>query len=369
MVIDAVVITVILIFSISLPMWLYPIIFYLQVIPIVSQYFPVTFNKAQHYLHYISSAANLYFPYDFCLYPGMTALASYSFRYIPFLLTVIISVVLYTANRKFKIAKNMRLSWSGLWLLILLLYTDVVNTSVSILNCPLLSDPDGTKRPRWYVDDTVTCFTGGHLPLAIVAILVLIFCVLIMVFVTAVVMRKIKKHWAFSMAKLLKAPYAEDHSWWAPVELLRRILFIIFIFIIILPGNLAPVLLFTMVCVAVIAYTKPFQTIYVNVLEVFTHVTILLLLSIASTNRFEDPVFKTESDIKESLVDDCGNVNALSEHAAMLVPFYYLPLLVLVVLLIKKVVNKLQLRFRKRSYKFTIVRNTEDFDMLTASQY
>ncbi|XP_065898155.1 uncharacterized protein [Dysidea avara] len=317
MVIDAVVITVILIFSISLPMWLYPIIFYLQVIPIVSQYFPVTFNKAQHYLHYISSAANLYFPYDFCLYPGMTALASYSFRYIPFLLTVIISVVLYTANRKFKIAKNMRLSWSGLWLLILLLYTDVVNTSVSILNCPLLSDPDGTKRPRWYVDDTVTCFTGGHLPLAIVAILVLIFCVLIMVFVTAVVMRKIKKHWAFSMAKLLKAPYAEDHSWWAPVELLRRILFIIFIFIIILPGNLAPVLLFTMVCVAVIAYTKPFQTIYVNVLEVFTHVTILLLLSIASTNRFEDPVFKTESDIKESLVDDCGNVNALSEHAAM----------------------------------------------------
>ena len=49
----------------------------------------------------------------------------------------------------------------------------------------------------------------------------------------------IQKHWAFSMAKLLKAPYAEDHSWWAPVELLRRILFIIFI--IILPGNLVSI--------------------------------------------------------------------------------------------------------------------------------
>ena len=32
---------------------------------------------------------------------------------------------------------NVRLSWSGLWLLIMLLYTDVVNTSVSILNCPI----------------------------------------------------------------------------------------------------------------------------------------------------------------------------------------------------------------------------------------
>ena len=63
-------------------------------------------------------------------------------------------------------------------------------------------------------------------------------------------------------------------------------------------------------------------------------------------------MFKTESDIKESLVDDCGNVNALSEHAAMLVPFYYLPLLVLIVILIKKIVDKIyawQLRFRKRS--------------------
>ena len=38
---------------------------------------------------------------------------------------------------------NVRLSWSGLWLLIMLLYTDVVNTSVSVLNCPILKDNDG----------------------------------------------------------------------------------------------------------------------------------------------------------------------------------------------------------------------------------
>ena len=38
---------------------------------------------------------------------------------------------------------NVRLSWSGLWLLIMLLYTDVVNTSVSILNCPTLKNKNG----------------------------------------------------------------------------------------------------------------------------------------------------------------------------------------------------------------------------------
>ena len=50
-------------------------------------------------LYYVSSAVSLYFPYDFCLYPGMTALVSHSLRYIPFVLGLIISVILYSANR------------------------------------------------------------------------------------------------------------------------------------------------------------------------------------------------------------------------------------------------------------------------------
>ena len=43
------------------------------------------------------------------------------------------------------IAKNVRLSWSGLWVLIMLLYSDVVRTSVSILHCPMLTGYDGKK--------------------------------------------------------------------------------------------------------------------------------------------------------------------------------------------------------------------------------
>ena len=50
-------------------------------------------------LHYISSAVSLYFPYDFCLYPGMTAVVSYSLRYIPFLLAVTVSIICYSVHR------------------------------------------------------------------------------------------------------------------------------------------------------------------------------------------------------------------------------------------------------------------------------
>ena len=58
-----------------------------------------TYIHSSIQLHYISSAVSLYFPYDFCLYPGMTAVASYSLRYIPFLLAVIVSIVCYSVHR------------------------------------------------------------------------------------------------------------------------------------------------------------------------------------------------------------------------------------------------------------------------------
>ena len=47
--------------------------------------------------------------------------------------------------RYFKIGRDRRLSWSGLWVLIILLSTNVLNTSVSILNCPYLSNSSGEK--------------------------------------------------------------------------------------------------------------------------------------------------------------------------------------------------------------------------------
>ena len=49
-------------------------------------------------------------------------------------------------HRKLKLGKNMKLSWSGLWVLTVLLSTSVLNTSFSILNCPSLSDDSGNKK-------------------------------------------------------------------------------------------------------------------------------------------------------------------------------------------------------------------------------
>ena len=44
----------------------------------------------------------------------------------------------------------------------------------------------------------------------------------------------------YGLAKVLTYPYVIDYYWWTPVELLRRLLFILCV--IILPGNLVSIL-------------------------------------------------------------------------------------------------------------------------------
>ena len=50
-------------------------------------------------------------------------------------------------SRQFKLGKAHHLSWNGLWVLIILLSTNVLNTSISILSCPSLSNDNGNKSP------------------------------------------------------------------------------------------------------------------------------------------------------------------------------------------------------------------------------
>lgn len=42
---------------------------------------------------YASSALGLYFPYDFCLFPGMSAIAAFGFKFIPATLATVVGTI------------------------------------------------------------------------------------------------------------------------------------------------------------------------------------------------------------------------------------------------------------------------------------
>ena len=95
---------------------------------------------------------------------------------------------------------------------------------------------------RWFVDGSVKCFTGGHLPLAIVAILILILYMLLIIFVTAVVFKRIKvrntncsfqyinsllavyKYFSYVYVAILDYDRHTGHSRWLPFYMILTLI-------------------------------------------------------------------------------------------------------------------------------------------------
>ena len=95
-------------------------------------------------LYYVGSGLSFYFVYDFCVYNEMGPFLSYLLRYLPLLVAVVVSSAMLVLRR---CLQKHAVPWHGLWWMVLLLYTHVLHTSVSILNCPALPGRDGANVP------------------------------------------------------------------------------------------------------------------------------------------------------------------------------------------------------------------------------
>ena len=59
-------------------------------------------------------------------------------------------------------------------------------------------------------------------------------------------------------------------------------------------------------------------------------------------------------------IDQCGNVDQISEHAAVLIPFYFLPLIILFGLITQKTLVKVKTRLNNRLVVITIALSCND---------
>ena len=64
-----------------------------------------------------------------------------------------------------------------------------------------------------------------------------------------------------------------------------------------------------------------------------------------AANILQDQLFR---NVKFELIDECGEVNTISEHVAMMVPFYYIPLLLLLIVLVVKLSVKIRATYKIR---------------------
>ena len=311
-----------------LVVWLYPCLFYVQILPYLAEDFPVTVSAVQQPLYYVSSGLALYFPYDFCLYGAMNPLVSYLFRYLP--LCTVVPAAIATLAVKYK--KFQRTPWYGVWTLLILMYSHVVHTSIAILNCPKIVQ----QGYRWYIDGDIECFKGGHLPLALLAITVLLVALLLMPLSIIIALQKLPQRfrWLKYLISPLTEAFRDNFKWWSAIELLRR--FVILLFIFPFHGSALVSAFVLMIFTTVYLFIQPYKSLVANILEAIQSVSSLIFLFLVSNTAIVERILQITSSIQleSSVTEDekCSNpVRGVTTLSILLASLYYLPLIILII--------------------------------------
>ncbi len=318
---DVIVVVVVLVLMVPAPSWLYPVFYYLQILPYLTQHFPITFEKLRPIVAYVGSALGLYFPYDFCLHSDMNAAAVYALRYTPpLVVTALAPIILHVRLKHFHPRE-----WHGLWWLVLMLYTPLLHTSFSLLDCPTLRG-ENPFTPRWYVNANIRCFQdAAHAPLGLFAIFVVAFCISIVPFVVLVATKRLTKpYWVHCLVGPLTRPYKAKCEWWCGVELAKR-LFLVLFAVAFKPNDIA-VLFILVLTMALSGFFKPYKNMLVNILDVAFAVDVFVLLTLRNVVDVEEE-FHSIPQQDPALVGACSDVQGFSTFVLILSPFYYLPFL------------------------------------------
>ena len=197
-------------------------LFFFQVLPYI-------FDPTSHLGGYVFLLADLFkfggpliYLSKTCIMKGLNNLYTIAFGYaLPGLaLSIFFLAYVLSANYclKFNFRRNSMLR--SFWLLLVFIYNYFVETSLLILFCPKVGD-----KQVFFYDGTMECFHGQHLPMAIIAIFLLVFLVIlppIMVFLLTNGYWRVGPQYVNTLTSGLRP----ECRWWWLVDLCRRVLLV-----------------------------------------------------------------------------------------------------------------------------------------------
>ena len=210
------------------------LIFYANIVGVNSAlYFP---PGETNVLTVFISWINLNFGIEVCFSDGMEIYTKVWLQFVfpAYLSAILIAVIVLThystTASKFLIRKN---AVKVLATLFLLSYTKLLNTIVTALSYVTLNLPDGSVRPVWLYDGNIGYLSGKHIPLFVMACLVLLFLALpyTVLLTFAPCIQKRSAHpllcWYRRSLPLFDAymgAYKDKYRCWTGVLLLTRVL-------------------------------------------------------------------------------------------------------------------------------------------------
>ena len=249
---------------------------------------------------------NLDIGFDVCFFDGLDAYAKTWLQlafpaYIISLVVIVIKISEYSPRFTRLIGSRRRDPVATLATLVLLSYTKLLSTTVSVLSFATLTYPDGSKTVVWLVDGNVQYLRGKHIGLVLVAILIILLGVpytfLLFFWQWLIRIPKIKlTMWTrlTSIITTYHTPYNNKHRYWTGLLLLVRVVLYITVAVTVSDNPKVP-LLITIILVGGLLFlkgsigTRLYRRLSVDLVETI----ILLNLQIFATFSLYN--FKTDS--------------------------------------------------------------------------
>ena len=177
---------------------------------------------------------NLDIGIDVCFFDGLDMyLKTWLQLAFPVYLVCLGVVVMIASSYSHKFARlvKTRDTIATLATLILLAYTKLLSTSITALSFTALIYPDGSKDTVWWPDANVKYFQGKHIPLALTALVIILFGLLYtaMIFLWQWIVRIPRLNWLTSTCTKLDefvtsyhVPFNSEYRYWTGLLLLVR---------------------------------------------------------------------------------------------------------------------------------------------------
>lgn len=168
---------------------------------------------------------NLDFTFDLCLTSNLDALQRLVLQYITpvYLVTLLAGVVCLTKVKGISKYLGQHSYLHGIWLIILVSYLNIANSSFEILYCRPIG-PDGDERLVLVYDAAIHCWAGVHLPWALLAVsLVTLLILPFPIYVgIAIKFSKLKP-----ITDVYTSVYRDRQRYWVIHNIFRRLLIVI----------------------------------------------------------------------------------------------------------------------------------------------
>ncbi len=166
---------------------------------------------------------------EWCFFSSLSALENYAFHYLgPLIVTVVVFITVLIARKCPKLQKYLHISpIQTICLLLLLSFWSLSDTNIRILQ---IADFPGSKHIRVALQPDLPYFTGTHIPLAILAILINIIVVLpfiLLMLLAPFVSKKISLYRIQPLLDQFQSSYKDNFRWYPSVYMIGWIIIIV----------------------------------------------------------------------------------------------------------------------------------------------